>query len=559
MSSQTFIPWSIQILSFASFPMAIYTEGDVQNALTDHRNGVPLATAATQNGVPRNTLRGRVDGAQPQRHAHSDEQRLTVVQEEHLELWILRQEALGYAPTHAQVRAIASGLLKRAGDHKPLGKKWSNHFIKRHPAIKAKLGRRTDWERINAATPDNIRRLFELYDTVSWIPPRRRYNADEGGIMEGQGINGLVIGSSQENPNAVPVKTINARTWTSIVECISALGVALDPLVIFKAKSIQEQWFKKDFLAKHPSWHVTFSENGWTSNDIAIEWLEKVFLPQTEPNDIAEARLLIVDGHGSHTSDEFMTICYLNNVHLLFLPAHTSHVLQPLDLGCFSSLKTAYRRLVSDHTALTDTTKIGKANFLEFYAKAREIGLREENIRSGWKATGLYPKSVTKPLGSRWVIVPTQPATPQPITSDISTPKRGSDVAKLFAKKNRSPASRLSIRKTAAALDTAVMEVAIKDREIERLRAQLAEVKPRKRRKIVQDPNERFTSLAQVLAQANQEPQQRVQKARNREQVEEDSSSGSEEELVSTRRSIRHRRPTKRYLERDSSADEETD
>jgi hypothetical protein len=56
--------------------------------------------------------------------------------------------------------------------------------------------------------------------------------------MEGQGINGLVIGSLQEGLNSVPVKTVNARTWTSVVECISAVSVALDPLVIFKAKSI---------------------------------------------------------------------------------------------------------------------------------------------------------------------------------------------------------------------------------------------------------------------------------------------------------------------------------
>jgi hypothetical protein len=92
--------------------MATYTEDDVQNALTDLNNGFALATAATRNGVPRNTLRGRLNGAQSHRHAHCDEQRLTAVQEEHLELWILRQEALGYAPTHAQVRAIASGVLK---------------------------------------------------------------------------------------------------------------------------------------------------------------------------------------------------------------------------------------------------------------------------------------------------------------------------------------------------------------------------------------------------------------------------------------------------------------
>ena len=124
----------------------------------------------------------------------------------------MRQEALSYTLTHAQVRAIASGILKQGGDDKPLGKKWIRHFFKRRPAVKTKLGRRTDWERINAASPDNIRTLFQLYETVSWIPPRRRYNADEGGIMEGQGINRLVISSSQENSNLVPVKIINVRT-----------------------------------------------------------------------------------------------------------------------------------------------------------------------------------------------------------------------------------------------------------------------------------------------------------------------------------------------------------
>ena len=80
--------------------------------------------------------------------------------------------------------------------------------------------------------------------------------------MEGQGVNGLVIGSSQVRPGQVPVKTDSSRSWTSIIECISATGVALNPLVIFKAKSIQDQWFKDQFLKKHPAWQITFSENG---------------------------------------------------------------------------------------------------------------------------------------------------------------------------------------------------------------------------------------------------------------------------------------------------------
>jgi hypothetical protein len=124
-------------------------------------------------------------------------------------------------------------------------------------------------------------------------------------------------------------------------------------------------------LARHPKWEVTFSENGWTSNAIAVEWLEKVFLPQTQLEHLDDARLLIVDSYRSHTSDEFMTTCYLNNIYLLFLPAHTSHILQPLDLSCFSSLKTEYRRQVGNYTALIDETQVGKARFLKFYTQAR--------------------------------------------------------------------------------------------------------------------------------------------------------------------------------------------
>ena len=65
--------------------MAIYIENDVQNALTDLRNGDALRTISAHHGVPRTTLRGRLNGAQSCRDAHDDKQRLSTVQEEHLE------------------------------------------------------------------------------------------------------------------------------------------------------------------------------------------------------------------------------------------------------------------------------------------------------------------------------------------------------------------------------------------------------------------------------------------------------------------------------------------
>src|SRR5438105_9659991 len=105
---------------------------------------------------------------------------------------------------------------------------------------------------------------------------------------------------------------------------------------------------------------------------------------------------------------------------------------------------------------------------------------------------------MAKPLNSRWVIVRKRPATPPPVISDISTLKRGGDIIKLFAEKNHSPTSRLSIRKTATALNKIALEVLLKDRKIKRLREELAKAKPPKRRKVQPEPNERFASLIQI-------------------------------------------------------------
>jgi 4-hydroxybenzoate polyprenyltransferase len=76
-----------------------------------------------------------------------------------------------------------------------------------------------------------------------------RYNFDEYGIMEGQGTNGLVVGSSEIR--TIQRKVPSSRAWTSFLKCISAIGVLLLLAVIFKGKSVQQQWFpvKKEELA----------------------------------------------------------------------------------------------------------------------------------------------------------------------------------------------------------------------------------------------------------------------------------------------------------------------
>lgn len=73
------------------------------------------------------------------------------------------------------------------------------------------------------------------------------------------------------------------------------------------------------------------SENGWITKGLFLEWF-KQFAQMISP---LRPVLLVLDGHGSHITIDVIYYARLNGIHLQCLPSHTSHVLQPLDVGEF--------------------------------------------------------------------------------------------------------------------------------------------------------------------------------------------------------------------------------
>ena len=72
------------------------------------------------------------------------------------------------------------------------------------------------------------------------------------------------------------------------------------------------------------------------------------------------------------------------------MPSHSSHLLQPLDVGCFSVLKRVYGTLVAQ--GIRDgKNHVDKADMLEIHKTACMQALRPSNIQSGFRATGLVP------------------------------------------------------------------------------------------------------------------------------------------------------------------------
>jgi hypothetical protein len=187
---------------------------------------------------------------------------------------------------------------------------------------------------------------------------------------------------------SVFVRDNSDREWVTVLEYISADSRKISLLIIFKGTNLQSTWFPVNFTTGCINWHFTCSQNGWTANDIGLEWLRRKFIPETTPigpeqPQHPEWRLLLVNGHSSHIPVEFMKLALDNYVYVFYLPAYTLHITQPLDLTVFSSIKARYQNELKQITDLDDSAPIKKRNFIKLYSKIRLEGLSERNIRSG--------------------------------------------------------------------------------------------------------------------------------------------------------------------------------
>jgi len=517
--------------------MTRWTENMMEEALEAVKNGLSITKAAKEFDVPYSTLQGRIKGAVPKKEDAADRQLLTESQESWLANWILIQEQLGKAPTHHQIREVVSAMLRLAGITQTPGKCWVSNFFKRHPGIGTKQGKRLDLQRIKSVSPDRIKALFKVLDgpLLQHVRPSQRYNMDETGIAEGIGSNGKHVGAVGDKASRwCYVRSRSDGAWASIIECISAAGDVLPPAVIYTGKSLQQSWFEEN-LRGYEAWEFTATPNGYTTNDVGYEWLTRHFVPLTDPGR-NEWRLLILDGHDSHVSDNFMMACALNRIYLCVLPPHSSHITQPLDRSVFAVLKQEFRRRLEQYGYDNVGAAQSKQIFLRSYAAAREKALTGRNIRSGWKATGLWPVDVSVPLQTLKSLPSEHPVVPSPSPirqqsfDAIATPlggkalKRALDEIPNF-KALDSRALRLVLRKAAKAIDDKNRQLVEADLQRQALEIQLERYRPKKRLRVEPDPNRRFANIGHIqAAHAKARALERVQE--NRGMVEVDGISG---------------------------------
>jgi DDE superfamily endonuclease len=100
--------------------------------------------------------------------------------------------------------------------------------------------------------------------------------------------------------------------------------------------------------------------------------------------------MIVLDGHESHLSSQFEDFCKEKNIITICLPPHSSHLTQPLDVGCFSVLKRSYGKEIESFIK-ANISHITKTDFFLAFKAAHFASITPTNVQGGFRGAGLVP------------------------------------------------------------------------------------------------------------------------------------------------------------------------
>ena len=138
-----------------------------------------------------------------------------------------------------------------------------------------------------------------------------------------------------------------------------------------------------------PGANGCMSDSGWSNSEVFRDYLQMHFM-KFVPSHSDQKILLILDGHKSHVSVGLVEWANTQGIILYILPAHTSHLLQPMDVGCYGPLQRIYNSLCHKFMRETSGT-ITRYNICELACTAYTRALSAENLQAAFSRTGIFP------------------------------------------------------------------------------------------------------------------------------------------------------------------------
>ena len=210
------------------------------------------------------------------------------------------------------------------------------------------------------------------------------WNMDETGFRIGCGIAHWVI--TMHKIKQLRMTDPDNRSYVTSVECVSAGGFDIPSMIIMQGKHILNKWVYNNLDGKIS---LAVSDSGYSNDVLAYEWLVHFEL-HSRGTLRGRYRLLIMDGYGSHLTYKFWDFARNHKIILFRLPAHSTHLTQPLDVGLFQPFKHYHQEAI-DKVVRLGSGDFDKLEFLACFQSMRQRTFTTHNIISAFRCTGLFP------------------------------------------------------------------------------------------------------------------------------------------------------------------------
>ena len=348
--------------------------------------------AAQQYSVPETTLRQRVLGrVDPERDASGRFPVFLQEEESQLVEHLKAMASVGYGYTRAEVVRMASEYavaLKKRDEDNPFSLKWFHKFMGRWPTLEVKKPRSLSVARAKATSKETVSKYFSDLDKILIKyhlkdKPHHIYNVDEKGLQT-EHSPPYVVGSKEGHAPAV---TASRSAITTVIGCGNAMCTHVPPYFVFKGARMRSELLS----GSTPGADGTVSDSGWSNSEIFQQYLDTHFQKYVQGRNSDEPILLLYDGHRSHITLPLIDWAKQHNIILFVLPAHTSHALQPLDLGCFGPFQKIYNAECHKYIRENPATTITRYNVAELACKAYSKALSPANLMASFKKSGIHP------------------------------------------------------------------------------------------------------------------------------------------------------------------------
>uniref|UniRef100_A0A146KT86 Tigger transposable element-derived protein 6 n=1 Tax=Lygus hesperus TaxID=30085 RepID=A0A146KT86_LYGHE len=316
-------------------------------------------------------------------------------QEEELVKYILVMEERLFGLTLTDVRRLAFELAERNGiphsfNHakKRAGKDWLYGFLERNPTLSLRSPEQTSLARAKGFNRVAVNQFYDLLESLmvkNHFLPQNIYNVDETGILTVPNKASKVL--ARKGKKQVGALTSSERGVLVTTEiCMNAAGNYMAPMFVFPRKKANPRLM----IGAPPGSFATYHSSGWIQKDLFLVWFEK-FIQFANPS-AQNPVLLILDGHASHTkSVELINRARDNHVHILCLPPHCTHRLQPLDVSFMLPLNTYYEQEARNWMIQNPGCAITIYEVAQIFSQAFGRAAVMQTAVNGFRETGISP------------------------------------------------------------------------------------------------------------------------------------------------------------------------